>query len=684
MVDQLFAVARDRGDYPQARTPIYSRLSLLILLPLCPWGTASATAIHQWGGDSPSFLLAMGVFLPVVFTFIYWNRRLKAEISQRRAAEQQWLRSSENLAIAQSISHIGSWEWDIASGKLTWSDEIYRIFGMEPQSCEATYSAFLEAIHPNDRALVEGEVNKAVADPNHPYRVEHRIVRTDGETRWVVELGTIQRDPQCGTPQLMRGTVQDITDLHKAADSLQLAHQVIANTSEAVLITDAFKRIIDVNPAYERSTGYSREEVLGKSPAITSSGRHGPDFYREMWRQINSSDHWSGEVWDRRKNGEVFPQVLTINAIRDFDGKVVNYVGILKDITAQKATEDMLEKLAFYDPLTSLPNRALFKDRLEHDLVHADRNGDRVGLFFLDLDRFKYVNDTLGHNAGDLLLQQVAQRLEECVRSSDTICRIGGDEFTIVLSDIEQINDISTIAAKIIERLEQAFVLKGSEVFVGASIGIALYPDDAASFEELTKNADLAMYQAKEAGRGVYRYFTADMNSANLRRLSLEGDLRKALDQQQLTLFYQPKVAVESGRIVGMEALVRWIHPEKGMISPIDFIPLAEETGLILPLGSQVLEQACMQTRKWTLEGLGELKVAVNLSARQFQDSGLIALVRDTLRRSGLPPAQLELELTETAVMADVDEAIAQITALREVGVHISIDDFGTGYSSLS
>nr|CRH04952.1 putative diguanylate cyclase (GGDEF) /phosphodiesterase (EAL), with bacterial extracellular solute-binding domain and PAS sensor domains [Candidatus Magnetococcus massalia] len=620
----------------------------------------------------------------LIFGFIlYWNRKLKAEIMRRHVTELNLKRSKESLDKAQAIAHIGNWDWDIEHGSLAWSDEIYRIFGLSPQAFAATYEAFLESIHPDDRHLVKDAVAAALEDPNAEYEVEHRVVHPNGEERIVREIGHVLRN-QHGQPIYMRGTVQDVTDFRSTEEKLILSKLVIENASEAILITDHQGQIIDVNPAYEQVTGYSADEVIGKNPNITQSGRHDASFYKTMWQTIRQTGKWEGEIWDRRKNGEVFPKWLTINTINNRRGKISHYMGIFTDISRQKSTEQTLEKLAFYDPLTSLPNRALFRDRLNHEMSLTSRTGGALSIFFIDLDRFKYVNDTFGHDVGDELLIEVSNRTVHCLRKSDTVCRLGGDEFTVILPDPGTAESVAQVARTIIESLQKPFQLKGHEVFIGASIGIAMFPTDGDNFEVLTKNADLAMYQAKEAGRGTSRFYTPEMNKKSELRLMLEADLRKALELKQFTLFYQPKIEVGSNSVAGMEALIRWIHPKKGMVSPVDFIPLAEETGLIIPLGAWILETACAQAKAW-LDATGrELRVAVNLSAKQFQDPDLLENIQATLARTGLPVRLLELEITESVVMDDVESAIETIDAFKALGLYISIDDFGTGYSSLS
>ncbi|MBF0170751.1 MAG: EAL domain-containing protein, partial [Nitrospinae bacterium] len=604
------------------------------------------------------------------------------DITGQKEDERALRRSEEALALAQRIVSMGSWDWNILTGELSWSDEIYRIFGFTPQQFGATYEAFLATIHPDDRQRVTEAVDRAVSG-THPYDVEHRVVRPDGEIRFVREQGEVTRDVG-GAPVRMLGTVHDITPRKRAEERIRLAAKVFESAGEAIVITDHTTRIVEVNPAYLAITGYAREEVVGRRPSLGASGRHDEAFYREMWRQVNETGGWSGEIWDRRKEGDVYPTLLTISAITDDYGQVTHYVGVFVDISHQKRTEESLQRLAYYDPLTALPNRALFRDRLAQALEQARRHTSKVALFFLDLDRFKNVNDTLGHDAGDDLLVEASRRIGAAIRATDTLARLGGDEFTVILGELDHVDDAGRIARTIIDALTLPFSLKGHDVFIGASVGIGIFPDDGATDEELIKNADMAMYQAKGAGRGTYAFFEEEMNRANLLRRELEQGMRRGIGAGEFVLYYQPKIDLATGGLAGAEALIRWRHPQKGLLFPDTFIPMAEETGLILPLGAWTLTEACRQLAAWDRAGLVLPSLSVNLSARQFAQADLAETVRGALTLHGVPPERLELEITESAVMADPARAIETVKSIRAMGVRFSMDDFGTGYSSLS
>lgn len=476
----------------------------------------------------------------------------------------------------------------------------------------------------------------------------------------------------------------DITERKKAELKLSLAKNIIDNASEAVVVTSLDSIIEDVNAAYSEISGYSRDEVIGQSPSILQSGHHDGSFYRAMWDSIHTTGRWEGEVWDKRKNGEVYPKNLSISTVYDDGGRPHKYVGVFSDITERKETEKELRRLAYFDALTGLPNRVMLYDRLEQAVLSAKRNNNLCAVMMLDLDRFKYVNDTLGHDGGDELLITVANQLKDLVRETDTVARIGGDEFKIILTDIKNADEASVVAQKIINDLKKPVRVKGRLVNIGVSIGIAICPTDGDEIDQLIKYADLALYKAKDSGRNCYQYFSNDLQLQVFDHLALENDMKKAMALGEFVLHYQPKINLSSGRISGVETLIRWQHPEKGMVSPDDFIPFAEETGLIVPLGEWVLDTACRQLRTWSEQLAEPLDLAINLSARQFQQVDLISMMKRIIKDHGIDPNQIELEITESMVMTDVDKAIETMEELRALGLRLAIDDFGTGYSSLS
>lgn len=467
--------------------------------------------------------------------------------------------------------------------------------------------------------------------------------------------------------------------------AIRQAAAVFASTREGVVITDLSPKILAVNKAYLAITGYSESEVLGQNPGFLQSGRQDQTFYQSMWASIRESGYWQGEVWNRRKSGELFPQLLTVSTVLDDQGIPSHYVGVMTDISQLKNSQYQLERLAHYDPLTNLPNRLLVQSRLEHALEHADQDGQKVAVLFIDLDGFKYVNDSLGHPAGDELLSILGQRMRQRVRGNDTLGRWGGDEFLLILEGLHHPDTAAGLALNIIRLLEKPFTLpSGHDVYVGASIGISLFPEDGRSVTELIQHADVAMYQAKEQGRNTYRFYTPSLTEAANERLEMEARLRRAFANDEFIVHYQPQVDIQSGALIGCEALVRWQNPTKGLIPPNRFIPIAEETGLIAPLGEWVLLTACVQARAWRDAGFPPFTLSVNLSARQLSQPGFIKSVADVLHKTGLPPEWLKLELTESMIMAQGESAVALLHSLKALGVYLSIDDFGTGYSSLA
>ncbi len=471
---------------------------------------------------------------------------------------------------------------------------------------------------------------------------------------------------------------------NRNAKQLHLSKKVIDNTSEAIVVTDPQGKILDINDAYAQITGYERHELIGGNPNISKSGIHDDRFYQDMWRQLLSTGHWSGEIWDRRKRGEIFPKRLTINAIRDDRGNTTHYVGIFNDISEKKSDEEKLKNLAFYDPLTALPNRALFREHLEEITSTAQRSRKQAALMFIDLDGFKDVNDSLGHAAGDSLLKQVAQRLHARARKSDIVARLGGDEFGVLVRDLEHPEQIGSLAEKMLELIRSPVTVGEQEVRIAASIGIAVYPDDAQTVDDLYKNADIAMYQAKNSGRNNYTFFLPAMNTKAVERLSLIHDLHNAVEENAFELYFQPKIGLKDQRLIGSEALMRWPKPGGKPIPTEQFIPCAEETGLIVPMGDWVLAEACRQTRQWNQRFGTQLRVAVNLSIRQLYKKNVVLDLLRILEEQAFPTRLLELEITESLLMDDTLVTIPILKQLRDHGISIALDDFGTGYSSLN
>lgn len=477
----------------------------------------------------------------------------------------------------------------------------------------------------------------------------------------------------------------DVTESRRAEDRLRQAATVFENTREGIIITDPDERILRVNRAFCELTGYTEEEALGQTPRLLHSDRQSPAFYAALWATLQDTGHWQGEIWNRRKNGDVYPELLSVSAVKNSTGVVTHYVGVFADLSQIRASEERLDFLAHHDSLTGLPNRLLLSARLQHSIEVAHRDEETLALLVLDLDRFKDVNDSYGHSAGDALLQQVAERLTHRLRGVDTVTRLGGDEFAVLLEDLAQPQDAARVAMDILSILSEPWRLTNeTEIRLGVSLGISLFPQHAQTAEEMLQQADAALYQAKSEGRGRFQYFSADLTQAARQRIELEARLRHAIGDQQLRVYYQPQVAIPSGRIVGAEALVRWQDPDHGLIPPGRFIPLAEETGLIGAIGEWVLRETCRQGKAWLDAGLPPLTLAVNLSVHQLHHGDLVATVLQILKDTDFPAEWLELELTESALMQREVEAVTVLEHLRGLGLHLAMDDFGTGYSSLA
>jgi diguanylate cyclase (GGDEF)-like protein/PAS domain S-box-containing protein len=738
-------------------------------------------------------------YLSTIMRDLTEQKRVEAALRDREAG----------LRMAQHVGKVGSWERDLSSNRLTWSEETFRIFGADPATFVPTRESLFERVHPEDVARLKRAAEDAQAGLS-PFAIDYRVVQPDGAIHHVHARADVMFDEK-GRARRMVGTVQDITERKRAEEELKvseqrlrrlvettrvvpwtsdpeeqrftyigpqiekiagypaqawcergfwrskldpaerdalleicraglargedheleyrflaadgrwlwlremvgvvagadgrrtlqgflldvtvsrraegelrLAAQVFQSSGEAIVISDGQHRILTVNPAYSHVTGFAATDAVGKTPYALNPSVRSADRERELWAEVDRKGYWQGEVWDRRRNGEVFPKWLTVSVVRDAQGKPVNYIEIFSDITERKEREERVRHLAHHDALTDLPNRVLLNDRIAQAVSLAERNGTRVAVMFLDLDRFKTVNDSLGHGVGDKLLQEVSRRLKLCMRASDTVSRLGGDEFVILMPDMADPGDVAVAAQKILDTVSRPYNIDGHELVSTPSVGIAVYPGDGADVDTLLRNADAAMYHAKESGRNNYQFFTQDMNARALERLSLERSLRRALERDELRLHYQPQYDIASGRIVGMEALIRWQHPEHGLVLPGRFMQFAEESGLILPIGEWVLREACRQSRVWQDAGLPRLRVSVNISALQFRQADFVDTVARALSAAGLDARCLELEVTESVIMHDAQSVTESLRRLKDMQLELAIDDFGTGYSSLS
>lgn len=475
--------------------------------------------------------------------------------------------------------------------------------------------------------------------------------------------------------------VHDIVD--SVINALKLTKKLFDNSMEGIVLTDHNLRILQINKTFTEVTDHEFADVAGKTPSILQSGQHGEDFYKAMWEALKSTGIWQGQIFNRRKNGEIYPEWLSIYSIKNNNADVINYIGLFSDLTEKKMTQNHIHQLAHYDPLTNLPNRLLFMERLKQSIVMARRKESSLAVFFLDLDGFKKINDSMGHASGDLLLQEVALRLRKYMRESDTVSRLGGDEFTVIIDGYNHLSDIIIIANKILKELALEVKLQERSVYITASIGISIYPDDGHDMGELIKNADTSMYAAKEKGKNRYEFYDLEMNRKILERLSLESYIHSAYNKEEFIVYYQPKINLHNHSIEGAEALIRWNHPSLGFIPPSKFIPLAEEIGMITSIGEWVLRQVCRDLKRWKEHKLKNIKVSVNLSTLQFRDKNLVKMLNTIILQEGVSVDYLEMEITESMLMRDVQGSIKMMKELKDMGLSLSIDDFGTGYSSL-
>ncbi len=493
----------------------------------------------------------------------------------------------------------------------------------------------------------------------------------------------LSSDPADGGDMVI-AVVRDLTEQHAWEDSLALYRQVFDNASEAIMITDARNAIVGVNAAFTRITGWTADEVIGRNPSLLSSGKQSPEFYREMWRALRETGVWQGEVINRRRGGQYYPEWLSISTVRNRQGAITHYLAIFSDITERKRVEGLIHRYSWFDSLTDLPNKALLIDRINQAIIAAQNEGRALYLMAINLNRLKHINDSFGHSVGDEVLKTIAQRLVAGTREGDTVSRTTGDDFVIVAPRLNQPHRAAGLADRLLEAIGAPIEIGGNVLHITANAGIAAFPADGGDPETLLRNADAALNYSRQQGQGKVAFFEPHMNQAIVERLSLQGELTEALRRRELVLYFQPQARLSDGRLAGIEALIRWRHPQRGLVSPGLFIPTAEETGLIVPIGEWVIDEACRCLAAWRAAGYDDLLLAVNLSAAQFAHPNLVGVVRSAIERHGILPASLELEITEGVAMQDAADVLSRLNQLRRIGVKISIDDFGTGYSSLA
>jgi len=613
------------------------------------------------------------------------NESLRGEVAQRRKAEAEVLDQSRRQSLV-----------------LETVDEA--IFGLDGQCRVQFANPAAEALAGSSAQQMLGQplsqvlqIRDAQGRPvweEGPACLSHTLARGEMLRTYDQSLqhvdGRVRIVDYTFKPVIQGGAVQgsvfscrDVTDRRRIEEDLRLHARVFDTATEGVMIADVRGRILSVNRAFEKVTGYARDEVVGRNPNMLSSGRQDKTFYRRMWETLARDGQWSGEIWNRRKNGEIYPEWITISTIRNAHDEVTHHVAVFSDISAIKRSEQEIDFLANHDHLTGLANRTLFEDRLEHAISVAERHGRHVGLLLVDLDRFRLINDGMGHGAGDALLREAGRRLRRCVRDADTVARLGGDEFGVILEGLVDAQDAGVQAERILEAMRTPLMLDNHELFSTVSIGIGIFPADGTDAPTLLRHADTALALAKREGRNNFQFYTQALTEAVFSRLNIETGLRHALERDELRLHYQPIQAAGSGRLAAMECLMRWEHPERGLVSPGVFIPVAEQSDLILALGQWALRSACAQLHAWQDAGLEVVPVAVNIPARHFRQPGFVAEVLEAVREARVDPGKLIIELTESALMEPVTLAVERIDQLRGAGVAVAIDDFGTGYSSL-
>jgi diguanylate cyclase (GGDEF)-like protein/PAS domain S-box-containing protein len=605
------------------------------------------------------------------------------DITRRKQAENALQRSRIMMERTENMVHLASFEWDVDANIVTWSPEMFRIFGRNPALGIPNLQGQVELYTPQSTQALFAAVGKAVSDGT-PYELELMTVQPDGEQRPCFVLGFPERDAS-GRVIRLAGLVQDITRRKQAEAKLQLAASVFSHAREGILITDASGTIIDVNEAFTRITGYLGEEVLGQNPRILKSDRHDKVFYEAMWHALTEQGHWNGEIWNRHKDGEVYAELLTISSVRNADGAVQQYVGLFSDITAIKQHQNQLEHIAHFDALTSLPNRVLLADRLQQAMTQAQRRKRQLAVVYLDLDGFKAINDQHGHDVGDQVLITLAQRMRQCLRDGDSIARLGGDEFVAVLIDLEDFAASRPLLTRLLEACAQPVRVGELSLHVSASLGVTTYPQPQdIDADQLLRQADQAMYQAKLSGKNRYHFFDATQDSSIRGYHESVERIRLALENHEFVLHYQPKVNMESGKIIGAEALIRWQHPQKGLLAPALFLPVIEEHALAVSIGEWVIDTALTQMEIWRAAGL-DIAVSVNIGARQLQQSDFVDRLKSILaKHPKVKPTHLELEVLETSALEDIAQVSDVIEACAQIGVTFALDDFGTGYSSLT
>ncbi|PTR21785.1 MULTISPECIES: EAL domain-containing protein [unclassified Pseudomonas] len=613
---------------------------------------------------------------------------LENRVAQRSleldAANQALSKSEARLALALKASELGLWDWNLQTDEVHHT-QIQELFGLEPEQVTAILRHLKPRLHPEDLPALKRALVEHLKGRTEDYQIEYRVRHGDGHWVWIEDRGRAVERAKNGRVIRMVGTRRDISVSKGLEEQLQLAATVFEAASEGIVIFDPNYALIAINQAFSRVTGYDIEDMIGRNVIELPCSRDARRHYAAIHQALEQQGNWQGELVETRKNGEMYPQWLQLNAVRDTRGNVSHIVGFFADLSARRESEERMRYLTHYDELTGLANRSMFRERLSEAHQRVRQGGYRsLALLHINLDRFKQLNDSLGHEVADQLLQKISRRLVNALPEADTIARLSGDEFAVLFNSYGNLSSLARVATRLASKLRLPVTIEGHELVVSVSMGISLLPDSAREISALVSQSNMAMQHAKHLGGNNFQFYTDSLQASTLERLQLENHLRKAVEEQQLKVFYQPKLCLATGKLNAAEALVRWDHPTMGRVPPGDFIGLAEETGLIGPIGEFVLRQACWQACEWQREGLEAIRVSVNLSVHQLRQGKLVSLVRQVLEETGLAPHLLELELTESQLLDSVEHIIATFQQLRDLGVKLAIDDFGTGYSSLS
>lgn len=647
-------------------------------------GSFALHSVSAATADNSAQLQLINVALFALVSGLYWFVALQWHSKQKTNQQIDAQVSLERLKLALDASQEALWDWSLNEQQEVFFSVAYCAnLGYSQKEFGANQQAWQSRLIPEERERIYRNVMRFIAEGDGNYDSTYRMLHKDNSHRWIRSRGRLIKNAQ-GVPVRFIGIAQDITQQRGAEERLKQANAVFESTHEGVLITDNTNTIVHINPAFSHITGYSAEDVIGQTPRMFQSGRHTPEFYKSLWTTLETTNEWSGEIWNRRKSGEILPQYQTIRLIRDENGFISHNVAIFSDISVLKDSQSELNYLSLYDPLTGLPNRSHLYERLKAALQTAIELQKNSTLFLIDLDHFKNINESLGHSLGDQLLQAVAQRISKHISKNCTLFRVGGDEFVLISETVTTPAEAALLAQKITKVSKEPFILDNNKLFISASVGICMFPRAGNTVEEIMRNADSALSKAKASGRDTFAFYSSELTEQALQRIRIASELRHALENDGLQVYYQPVYAMPEQKLVGCEALVRWNHPQRGLIAPNDFIPIAEENGLISFIDEWVLQHACQQMRQWLDAGTEMQFVAVNLSSRSLSKPLLAATVANALQKANIAAQHLELEVTESAVMEDPDNADKILQELRVLGVHLAIDDFGTGYSSLA